>query len=335
MVNTAKKIYCVLCISTGGKIMNVKKLILSLTAGVLAAAVCAGAVPKIIPDTGISVTVSAVSSGKCGKNVTWEIDKSGTVTISGKGKMDDYSYLVSTPFGNSDTNGSIQRSRIKKVVIKSGVTSIGNAVFYGCINIESITIPDSVTSIGQYSFNRCRSLKKLTIPKGVKTIGANAFLECLALTSISLPKSVTSIGEYAFSCCSALSEITIMNLKCNIDDNSGTICNSYSSKGSYKGVICGYDDSTAQAYAKKYGYTFKSMGQDPDNIPLTAVKATGVKGDANGDSKMNVRDAANIAKYASRNKLDLLPKNADFNGDGKVNVRDAAAIAKYMATGKQ
>ena len=315
--------------------MKFTKIISAAIAGTLAAVSFAGAMPDMIPETGTSITVSAANSGKCGKNVTWEIDKSGTVTISGKGKMDDYDYRRSTPFGNSDVNGSIQRSRIKKVVIKSGVTSIGNAVFYGCINIESMTIPDSVTSIGDYSFNRCRALKKLTVPNGVKTIGANAFLECLALTSISLPKSITSVGDYAFSCCSVLSEITIMNSKCNIYDGSGTICNNYSSKGSFKGTICGYDDSTAQAYAKKYGYTFKSMGQDPDNIPLKAVKATGVKGDANGDSKLNVRDAANIAKYASRNKLSLLPANADYNGDGKVNVRDAAAIAKNMASGKK
>ena len=314
--------------------MKITKILSAVIAGTIAAASFAGAVLSIMPCSETSITVSAANSGKCGKNVTWEMDKSGTVTISGKGSMDNYDYNRSTPFGSSDANGSIQRSRIKKVVIKSGVTSIGNSVFYGCINIDSVTIPDSVTSIGEYSFSRCRALKKLTIPKGVKTIGANAFLESIALTSISLPDSVTSIGEYAFSCCSALSEITIMNSKCSINDNSGTICNNYSTKGSYKGTICGYDDSTAQAYAKKYGYNFKSMGQDLNNIPLKAFKATGVKGDANGDSKLNVRDAANIAKYASRNKLSLLPANADYNGDGKVNVRDAAAIAKFMAAGK-
>ena len=29
---------------------------------------------------------------------------------------------------------------------------------------------------------------------------------------------------------------------------------------------------------------------------------------------------------------DKLPKKSDFNGDGKINVRDAAAIAKYIAS---
>ena len=37
----------------------------------------------------------------------------------------------------------------------------------------------------------------------------------------------------------------------------------------------------------------------------------------------------------AQGKASKLPKSADFNGDGKVNVRDAAAIAKFLATGKR
>ena len=59
-----------------------------------------------------------------------------------------------------------------------------------------------------------------------------------------------------------------------------------------------------------------------------------VIGDANGDGKLNVRDAAYIAKMLAQGKSKDLPTNSDFNGDGKVNVRDAAAIAKHLASGK-
>ena len=62
---------------------------------------------------------------------------------------------------------------------------------------------------------------------------------------------------------------------------------------------------------------------------------TKVAGDANGDGKLNVRDAAFIAKSLAQGKADELPPEADFNGDGKINVRDAAAIAKFLATGKK
>jgi hypothetical protein len=59
-------------------------------------------------------------------------------------------------------------------------------------------------------------------------------------------------------------------------------------------------------------------------------------GDANQDGKVNVRDAAYIAKALATGTVDKLPCSicADYNQDGKVNVRDAAAIAKMLATKK-
>ena len=60
---------------------------------------------------------------------------------------------------------------------------------------------------------------------------------------------------------------------------------------------------------------------------------TSVAGDANGDGKCNIIDAAVIARSAANGTGASLPKSADFNGDGKVDIRDAAAIAKKMASG--
>ena len=67
----------------------------------------------------------------------------------------------------------------------------------------------------------------------------------------------------------------------------------------------------------------------------TPIEISGQTGDANGDGKVNVRDAAFIAAKLAQGKSSELPANADFNSDGKVNVRDAAAIAKFLATGKK
>ena len=54
-------------------------------------------------------------------------------------------------------------------------------------------------------------------------------------------------------------------------------------------------------------------------------------GDANGDGTLNIRDCAEIAKFAAQGKNDNLPDTADYNQDGKKNVRDGAAIAKELA----
>ena len=64
---------------------------------------------------------------------------------------------------------------------------------------------------------------------------------------------------------------------------------------------------------------------------VTTPQVTEILGDANGDGKLDVRDAAHIARLLAQRKADKLPKNADFNGDGKVDVREAAAIAKFLA----
>ena len=69
-------------------------------------------------------------------------------------------------------------------------------------------------------------------------------------------------------------------------------------------------------------------------VTTTAEPQTGtVKGDANLDGKLNVRDAAYIARMLAAKKQYVLSSSADFNGDGKINVRDAAAIAAYLAKG--
>lgn len=62
--------------------------------------------------------------------------------------------------------------------------------------------------------------------------------------------------------------------------------------------------------------------------PLS-VHAADVKGDANGDGKLNIRDAAFIASCLANNYG--LRAASDYNGDGKIDVRDAAAIGRDLA----
>lgn len=65
---------------------------------------------------------------------------------------------------------------------------------------------------------------------------------------------------------------------------------------------------------------------------FTTVSAL-AKGDANGDGKVNVRDATLIQKYVASivSINDINYKVCDMNLDGKVNVRDATAVQKIVA----
>ncbi len=159
-------------------------------------------------EDGIAV-VSADSStvlysGTCGDNLTWQLDNTGVLTISGSGVMDGYSLsaLDSIPWYS-------YLASIKSLVVKSGVTSIGRLAFYKCENLTSVSLPATLTSIDVAAFEYCSALTKITIPEGVTEIAENAFDHCSSLASVSLPSTLATIGSYAFDDCTSLTSITI------------------------------------------------------------------------------------------------------------------------------
>lgn len=202
-----------------------------LTALLLALVMCLSVLPTGVlaseAETAevVSPSAMAVTSGKCGKNVTWKLDGKGTLTISGKGAMKNGISHESAAWYSA-------RGSIKKVVIKNGVTSIGDFAFQscekltkvniansvtrighfafdGCSNIKSIKIPSKVTDVGTYAFCSCEKLKHIDIPAGVKGIGMAAFSNCSRLKDIKLPKNAKYIGRGAFSDCTSLKKIVI------------------------------------------------------------------------------------------------------------------------------
>lgn len=283
-----------------------------------------------------AVSASALeATGKCGDNVYWSFDETASeLVISGTGAMYNYSYKDS-PFFASD---------IEKVIIESGVTTIGNCMFYTCDSLKSVIIPNTIKTIGDYSFGYCYNLEDIVIPYGVTDIGiwafyacdnlenitipnsiiyigSNAFRFCTKLKSVSIPDSVTNIGDFAFSACYNLENIFVNQNNTNyLSDENGVLYNKdktkllqypdgniqisftvpesviYIERAALAGchnlrkitilnyncdiynenevfdaknnvldgiVICGYDGSTAESYAKIYSREFISLGEHP------------------------------------------------------------------------
>ena len=143
---------------------------------------------------GITVLMTDGPSGGCGVNgsddysVRWVLGEDGTMTISGTGAMCD----EETPWWEF-------RSQINRVVIESGVTTVGSNTFNNCDNLTAVELPDTLTAIGDYAF-AWSNVAEITIPDGVVTIGAGAFWET-KIVDVVIPDSVTTIGESAFRYC--------------------------------------------------------------------------------------------------------------------------------------
>ena len=175
-----------------------------------------------------------VQTGKLGENVTYSLDTStGVLTISGTGDMYDYElhnysgYYSSTP---------LKMAYIKNIIIESGVTSIGDFVFFNCTNLTSVTISDTVTSIGEFAF---AGLKKseITIPNSVIYISYAAFSESVENYQYSYLKKINYNGtvtqwnsvkcgyenHYIIKCTDGIigngNTVTIDNFRCNINND--------------------------------------------------------------------------------------------------------------------
>lgn len=160
---------------------------------------------------------STVLSGTFGDdNLTWALDGSGTLTISGIGAMPE-DYLI------SEYPWYAQKEHIKEAVIKPGVTNVGRNAFYDCKALTKVTLPDGVTSIGRNAFGHCELLSEIALPDSVTSIGMFAFDGC-AMTELKIPDNVTSIGSGAFFSCESLKEIAIPNGVTKIEDYTFALC---------------------------------------------------------------------------------------------------------------
>ena len=162
--------------------------------------------------------------GTCGVNANWVMTADGTLTISGKGRISNYDYDYSN-YAPWDACGKY----IKSIVIKSGVTGIGDWAFHGCSALTSVTIPNTVTAIGDEAFRNCKALTSVTIPNSVTAIGDGAFSYCEALTGMTIPGSVKTISGRAFSDCTSLRSVTIPNGVTAIDESLFYGCTSLTS----------------------------------------------------------------------------------------------------------
>lgn len=143
----------------------------------------------------------AAESGACGADLTWSLD-GGTLTISGKGEMTDFTEPDMAPWYPC-------RGEIVRVSLPEGLTSIGDLAFFDCEALKTVILPDSVTRVGAYAFAECTGLAILDFGSGVQAVEEAAFSDCYALRALNLPASLRTIGPKGFYRCESITSLTI------------------------------------------------------------------------------------------------------------------------------
>ncbi len=167
-------------------------------------------------------------------DLCWELYSDGTLILSGQGSLDSYDLgRFRQPW---------QGKYIRKLIIKEGVTSIGDCAFKNCKDLISVSLPDSLLSIGCNAFyntaiynnpdnwengalyiDNClieakNIYGKFIVKSGTELIAASAFGNGLYdegdmlneyLTSIVIPDGVRGIGYAAFGNCKKLTTIEL------------------------------------------------------------------------------------------------------------------------------
>lgn len=158
-------------------------------------------------------SAAAVSSGKCGDSLTWKLDSSGHLTISGKGDM----------WEEEEIENSWDAVKVKKITVEKGVTSICNEAFAYTENLKEVNLPDSLNFVGrdvfygsaykmktdsygvQYEDNVLFRAPELTgtykIKDGTRVIADGAFTVNnpeQKVKEVIFPSSLVTIGNFAF-----------------------------------------------------------------------------------------------------------------------------------------
>ena len=163
--------------------------------------------------------------GQCGDNVIYQWNtETGSLVISGSGPMYDYASIEERPWhGPSPSN-------FTSIVIKDGVTHIGDRAFWGFYGFGgNLTIPASVTSIGEEAFYNCNYLTTLVMGSSVVSIGNYAFLGCERIESeLKLPDCLESIGDGAFHNCKKLKgDLVIPNSVKTVGEDAFSSCEGF------------------------------------------------------------------------------------------------------------
>ena len=167
---------------------------------------------------------TVVDSGKCGDNLTWTLDDTGKLTISGNGEM--YGWSPMYPVHGSSAPWSSYGDKINTVEIGYGVTNIGENAFVGCSSLTNVSLSNSLTGIDNSAFFSCSTLERINLPDSLTYIGMGVFLHCTSLKKLQIPDCLEFFYDDVAKGCSSLEGFDVgRNNKFFSNDKFGVLFN--------------------------------------------------------------------------------------------------------------
>ena len=202
----------------------------------------------LVPSFALEASAADVASGTAG-DISWKLTDDGTLTFSGTGAIPGYT-LTARP------DWYAFEAQIKKVVIESGITKVGNNAFNGCSALSEVILPDTLTEIRNNVFYDCTNLSYVeywgtTAP----TLGMGVFNGCDNLLVVNVPTnyegdaftrglnvSKTLVPDEAED--EVCSHATFADGKCTACGIMGGYCGAETNEGGEQSVWWTYDETT-------------------------------------------------------------------------------------------
>ena len=233
-------------------------------------------------------------------------------------------------------------------VVPIEATTIANAVFKDCYNIQNIVIHDNVTSIGNEAFMNCPENSSINIsiniPESVTTIGSSAFHGCsgeLTINSqtmldqyysstpdwlegnmfskLTIGDGIEKIGNYTFFNCNSLTSVTLPDSITSIGNAAFNGCSNLTSVY-YNGDIstwCKIDfkntDSTPLCYGAKLYFDNNEVTEITIPSDISEIKKCTFNGCRSLTSVTIPESVTTINDYAFASCYSLT--NVYYNGD--------------------
>ncbi len=315
-----------------------------------------------------------IIEGQCGDNVYYSLDKeTGVLTISGEGDMWDFGnplfnsrnitdVIVEEGVTSIGAYTFMYNEYVERVKFPNSLKVVGENAFFGCKSLEDINIPEGVT-LGNGSFVGCLVLKSVTLPSSVHFYsedpeGYYNFIECYGLDDIYILDDDVDFTNAVLGLCDAFIDETkisrdewinqyLYTLELEETDSEAAaeiqnelmfMFTSFSEDGSWfpnpYTTIHAHAGSTAETYAKEYGFKFEEIKDTVIEDVTVTDESTGVTAEYTSDifdgtPEMVITEGGKNANIAFNGKFGKYTSyDISFEIDGEKVQPDGKVIIK-------